>query len=154
MLRLKKANAPEVQNKSGATEEKSLNIDDLYKNCFYCRWFDDVRHICMNDSIYGKLNNDFLYPFWENGNLAEAVKEGFNEQKELERELEQVLSESRIAKKRVDEIMELFREELENAILNWTESIDECVSTALINYKFLNGIPLSKPEYFHCKYFL
>ena len=128
-------------------------MTDLYHCCRWCKWFDGTKGVCTNEQAFDKVEDNVLYPFWENGNLSEAIKEGFKDFKFDE--LETALIESKLSKKRVTEIMKLFGEELESAFMNWTESIDDSVSTALNNYDFGrdDGIPIKDPSDFHCKYF-
>jgi len=128
-------------------------MNDLYHNCCWCKWFDMKSRKCTNEQVFGKLDDNVLYPFWEDGHLSEAIREGFKDFKF--NELETALIESKLSTKRVKEIMKLFNEELESAFANWTESIDDSVSTALNNYDFelADGIPIKDPSDFYCKYF-
>jgi hypothetical protein len=127
-------------------------MTDLYHCCRWCKWFSGGK--CTNEQAFDALDDNVLYPFWENGNLSEAIKEGFKDFKFDE--LETALIESKLSKKRVTEIMKLFGEELESAFMNWTESIDGSVSTALTNYDFGrdDGVSIKDPSDFHCKFFL
>ena len=127
-------------------------MTDLYHCCRWCKWFSGRK--CTNEQAFDALDDNVLYPFWENGNLSEAIKEGFKDFKFDE--LETALIESKLSKKRVTEIMKLFGEELESAFMNWTESIDGSVSTALTNYDFGrdDGVSIKDPSDFHCKFFL
>jgi hypothetical protein len=128
-------------------------MNELYHTCRWCKWFDAKSGKCTNEQAFNKVDDNVLYPFWENGNLSEAIKEGFKDFKFVE--LKAALIESKLSKKRVTEIMKLFGEELESAFMNWTESIDESVSNALNNYDFGldGGIPIKDPSDFHCKHF-
>lgn len=128
-------------------------MNDLYHNCRWCKWFDMKSGKCTNEQVFGELDDNVLYPFWEDGHLSEAIREGFEDFKF--NELETALIESKLSTKRVKEIMKLFNEELESAFANWTESIDDSVSTALNNYDFrlADGIPIKDPSDFYCKYF-
>ena len=124
-------------------------MTDLYHCCRWCKWFDGTKGVCTNEQAFDNV----LYPFWENGNLSEAIKEGFKDFKFDE--LESALIESKLSIKRVTEIMKLFGEELESAFMNWTESIDDSVSIAMTNYDFGrdNGVSIKDPSDFHCKHF-
>ena len=123
-------------------------MTDLYHCCRWCKWFDGTKGVCTKQTF-----DNVLFLFWENGDLSEAIKEGFKDFKFDE--LESALIESKLSKKRVTEIMKLFGEELESALMNWTESIDDSVSTALNNYDFGrdNGVSIKDPSDFHCKHF-
>jgi len=92
--------------------------EELYKNCRWCKWYRETG-TCKNDVFGISDNGDFFVRFFEDGHLAEAIKEGFNEYKF--NEFEQALVESNLSRKRVTEIMKIFRQELDVAQLNWTE---------------------------------
>jgi len=129
-------------------------MNDLYHCCRWCKWFDGTKGICTNEQAFNKLGDNVLYPFWENGNLSEAIREGFKDFKFPE--LHSALVESKLSKKRVHEIMVTFFGELELiAQTNWTESIDDSVSTALNNFDFGrdDGVSIKDPSDFHCKHF-
>jgi len=127
--------------------------DDMYKVCRWCKYYNAEKRMCVNEWVYGDLDDNILYPFWENGHLAEAVKEGFKDFNFVQ--LEQALFESSLSKKKQAEILKIFREELDDAFVNWTESIDDSVSTALNNFEFelADGIPIADPSEMSCKYF-
>jgi hypothetical protein len=128
--------------------------DELYKTCRWCKYWDGKKEICVNKHVYGDLDDNVLYPFWEDGHLSEAIREGFKNFKFDK--LKAALIESKLSKKRVKEILEIFNAELElDAQLNWTESINDSVSTALNNYDFglADGIPIADPTEFYCKHF-
>jgi hypothetical protein len=131
-----------------------VNCDELYHSCRWCKYWDGKKCVCTNDRAFDELDDNVLYPFWEDGHLSEAIREGFKNFKFAK--LEAALIESKLSKKRVKEIMEIFNAELElDAQMNWTESIDDAVSTALNNFDFGadDGIPIKDPEDFYCKYF-
>ena len=111
-----------------------MNNDELYRTCRWCKWFDAKNGVCTNERVFGELDDNVLYSFWEDGHLSETIREGFKDLKF--NELETALIESKLSTKRVKEIMKVFNEELESAFANWTESIDDSVSTALNNYDF------------------
>ncbi len=126
-------------------------MNDLYHCCRWCKWFE--KGVCTNERVFDRLNDNVLHPFWENGNLSEAIREGLSGVEF--KELEAALIESKLSKKRVAEIMKTFHDELDDAFVNWTENIDGCVSIALTNYDFGrdDGIPIKDPSNFHCKFF-
>jgi hypothetical protein len=114
---------------------------------------------CANDRAFvglgGEAGKIIFYPFWEDGDLSEAIKEGFEDFGF--NKLKTALFESKLSKKRIKEIIRIFVEELEDAFINWTESIDGSVSAALQNYDFeLSESAVGKiadPSDFHCKHF-
>ncbi len=123
--------------------------EDLYHSCRWCKWFAEGK--CTNEAFTSKAVE--LFPFYEDGVLSEAIKEGlsgvsFNA-------LELALNESSLSKKKVAEIMNGFHEELENAFMIWAENIDGTVSLALEHFDFEKdaGITVADPHTFYCKNF-
>ncbi len=100
-------------------------IDDLYKNCCWCRWFKDGQ--CLHDKTFRSVSIDIRH-LAEEGIISEEINEGFTEQdfKSLESNLENSLS-----KKKAKEFTQAFYEELEAIKATWTESIGEAVTMAL-----------------------
>jgi len=123
--------------------------EDMYRVCRWCKYFDAKTQTCVNDRAF-HMDDDFDFSqFTENGHLAEAIREGFKDFKFVQ--LEQALFESSLSKKKQAEIMKLFREELDDAFVNWTESIDDSVSTALTNFDFeFGGVSVVEPSDFCC----
>ena len=90
----------------------------------------------------------------EEGVISEAIKEGFIEKafSELKSNLESSLS-----KKKAKEFMQAFFEELEAAKIDWVETIDEAVTTALqnaVDERAEEAAEIIEPEEFCCKYFM
>ena len=104
-------------------------IDDFYKTCRWCHWFKNGK--CLHGKTFrnSKSETDIVY-LAEEGVISEAIKEGFTEKafSNLKSNLESSLS-----KKKAKEFMQSFFEELEAAKTDWTETIDEAVTTALQN---------------------
>ena len=125
----------------------------LYCSCRWCRWFNTKAGVCLNDRAFSDGDDIDFTPFYEDGHLAGAIREGFNEIKFID--LEHALTESRLSKKRISEIMKTFHNELDDAFINWTESIDECVSSALNHFEFgyTGGVKIKAPNEFHCRFF-
>lgn len=124
-------------------------IEDLYKNCRWCHWFKNGQ--CLHDKTFKSVSTDIIY-LAEEGVISEAIKEGFTEQafQQLKSNLE-----SKLSKKKANEFMQAFYEELEIAKANWTETIDEAVTTALQNAIGENeAAEIIEPEEFCCKYFM
>lgn len=128
------------------------NKNDLYNCCRWCKWFE--KGCCTNEKAFGQSPTLNLYAFSENGNLSEAIKEGFKEVKFPE--LYQALLETKLSKKRIAELMATLASDIDSAIVNWTEEIDDTVSTALNNFAFdadADGIEIKDPTEFYCTYF-
>ena len=126
------------------------NKQDLYHSCRWCKWFEKGN--CINPDTFGGTDEISLSPFWEEGHLSEAIKEGFNEFKATE--LYKALLETKLSKKKIHELMVLLASDIDSAIMNWTESIDENVSSALDNFSFGDeGVEIRNPEEFYCKHF-
>lgn len=124
-------------------------MEDLYKNCSWCHWFKNGQ--CLHDKTFKSVSTDITY-LAEEGVISEAIKEGFTEQafQQLKSNLE-----SKLSKKKANEFMQAFYEELEIAKANWTETIDEAVTTALQNAIGEDeAAEIIEPEEFCCKYFM
>lgn len=124
-------------------------IDDLYKNCRWCHWY--IGGECVHDKTFKSVSTD-IHHLSEDGIIEEAIIEGFSEQKfsELKSNLESLLS-----KKKANEVMLAFLEELEAIKNEWAISIDEAVTVAINNE--IEGKEKCKvvdPEDFYCKYFM
>lgn len=124
-------------------------MEDLYKNCRWCHWFKNGQ--CLHDKTFKSVSTDITY-LAEEGVISEVIKEGFTEQafQQLKSNLE-----SKLSKKKASEFMQAFYEELEIAKANWTETIDEAVTTALQNAIGEDeAAEIIEPEEFCCKYFM
>lgn len=126
-------------------------MNDFYKTCRWCHWFKNGK--CLHDKTFRNSETDILY-LAEKGVISEAIKEGFTEKafSKLRSNLESLLS-----KKRTKEFMQAFFKELEVAKTDWTETIDEAVTTALqnaIDEGTEEAAVIVEPEKFCCKYFM
>jgi hypothetical protein len=126
-------------------------MEDLYKNCRWCRWFEKGK--CLNQQALKSSSVDIQY-YSEQAIVSEAIEEGFFDAPfpELRSNLE-----SKLSKKKADEIMKAFYEELEAIKIEWVVSIDESVSSSLnnaINREGKSGVEIVDPEEFHCRYFM
>ena len=106
-----------------------------------------------NEPSKDRNETDIVY-LAEEGVISEAIKEGFTEKafSELKSNLESSLS-----KKKAKEFMQAFFEELEAAKIDWVETIDEAVTTALqnaIDEGTEEAAEIIEPEEFCCKYFM
>lgn len=124
-------------------------IDDLYKNCRWCHWYIDGE--CVHDKTFESVSTDISY-LSEDGIIEEAIIDAFSEQgfSELKSHLESLLS-----KKKANEVMQAFFEELKAVKDKWAISIDEAVTAAINNE--IGGKEKCKvvdPEDFYCKYFM
>ena len=129
--------------------------EDFYKVCQYCKHFDGKNQICTNECAFGAADDFNFSKFYEEGTLSEAIGEGFHEFQFRQSKI--ALSESSLSRKKQEEILRIFSEELEDAFINWTETIDDSVSTALNNFDFGSGgsgIYINNPSEMFCKYYL
>lgn len=126
-------------------------MNDFYKTCRWCHWFKNGK--CLHDKTFRNRETDIVH-LAEEGVISEAIKEGFTEKafSNLKSNLESSLS-----KKKAKEFMQSFFEELEAAKTDWTETIDEAVTTALqnvIDEGTEEAAEIIEPEEFCCKYFM
>lgn len=127
-------------------------MNDFYKTCRWCHWFRNGK--CLHGKTFRNSGETDIVYLAEEGIISEAIKEGFSEKlfSELKRNLESSLS-----KKKAKEFMQAFFEELEAAKIDWVETIDEAVTTALqnaIDERAEEAAEIVEPEEFCCKYFM
>lgn len=128
-------------------------MDDFYKTCRWCHWFKNGK--CLHGKTFRNSESETdIVHLAEEGVISEAIKEGFTEKafSNLKSNLESSLS-----KKKAKEFMQSFFEELEAAKTDWTETIDEAVTTALqnaIDEGTEEAAEIIEPEEFCCKYFM
>ena len=126
--------------------------DETYHCCRYCKHLSDGK--CIN-KVFGSDTNDYaLDSFWEDGTLSEAIKEGFSG-KNMFSGVDVALAESGLSNKKREKIITLLKDELQDLIDNWIDSIDEQVSDALKNFDFCfsTGVKINDPEKFYCKHY-
>ena len=129
---------------------------DMYRVCRWCKHFDRELQACINDQAF-IMDDDFeFYPFYENGHLSEAIKEGLessNIQAAFNR-IEQYLANTGLSGKKQREFLSSMYEELETMKILWTEQIDESVSLALERFDFdFGGVFIAEPSDFYCKHY-
>ena len=128
-------------------------MDDFYKTCRWCHWFKNGK--CLHGKTFRNSESETdIVHLAEEGVISEAIKEGFTEKafSELKSNLESSLS-----KKKAKEFMQAFFEELEAAKIDWVETIDEAVTTALqnaVDERAEEAAEIIEPEEFCCKYFM
>lgn len=127
-------------------------MDDLYKTCRWCHWYKNGK--CLHGKTFRNGSETNIVYFAEEGVISEAIKEGFTDKafSKLKSNLE-----SKLSKKKAKEFMQAFFEELEAAQADWTESIDEAVTTALqnaIDEGTEEAAEIIDPTEFCCKYFV
>ena len=108
-------------------------MDDWMKNCNRCRFFE--KGCCTKEVLEIDLDNN-IETIIDDGLIEAAIREGFTEK---------VFNS--VSKKKQGE----FTEELENAILNWTEEISEQVSQMIRNnFSFEYGVTPKNSRDFYC----
>jgi len=108
-------------------------MEDWMKNCNHCRFF--IKGCCSKEVLEIDVENN-IDQIIDDGLIEEAIREGFSEK-----------IFNSVSKKKKGE----FSEELENAILNWTEEISEQVSQMLRNnFSFEYGITPKNSRDFCC----
>jgi len=108
-------------------------MDDWMKNCNHCRFFKEG--CCTKEVLEIDLDNN-IETIIDDGLIEAAIREGFSEK---------VFNS--VSKKKQGE----FSEELETAILNWTEEISEQVATMIRNnFSFEYGVTPKDSREFYC----
>ena len=124
-------------------------MDDFYRCCLWCHWFD--KGCCKHDSIFVPDTMGFQCSL-EDGIISDAVKEAFSDKAflGLRRNLE-----SKLSKKKTAEFMQAFFSELETYQRDWTEAIDLSVSEAInaeMQHDYMT-VKIADPSTFCCKHF-
>ena len=127
-------------------------MNDFYKTRRWCHWFKNGK--CLHGKTFRNGSETDIVYLAEEGVISEAIKEGFTEKafSKLKSNLESSLS-----KKKAREFMQAFFEELEAAKIDWVETIDEAVTTALqnaVDERAEEAAEIIEPEEFCCKYFM
>jgi len=108
-------------------------MEDWMKNCNHCRFF--IKGCCSKEVLEIDVENN-IDQIIDDGLIEEAIREGFSEK-----------IFNSVSKKKQGE----FSEELENAILNWTEEISEQVIQMIRNnFSFEYGVTPKNSRDFYC----
>jgi len=128
------------------------DMDELYHNCRWCKWFDTETSTCVNPQVF-EAQGISLYPFWEDGKLELAIEEGFGTPNFDW--LRQTLMENGLSKKKTEAVMEDFYSEFDDMKTQWLLSLDKSVSDALNAFENTldTRTEIANPDDFYCKFF-
>ncbi len=121
--------------------------NENYHSCLWCKFYEKGR--CCNGALAAAA--DDIHPFFEEGTLAEAIREGMREASLPK--FEMALSQTRLSVKAQKALLHTLYEELETRKVNWVEGIDASVSTALLNRECVCAVDIVEPHNFYCKEF-
>lgn len=127
-------------------------LNSLYHNCRSCHWFSHGK--CQHDSTF-TVETDLISQVQnlsEEGLIHEAIEESFSEGDFSE--VKAALSETRLSKKKINEIMTILHNEVEANQADWADEIDRALFTAIEGTAF-NDVDLvpEDPDSFYCNYF-
>lgn len=136
----------------------SKDYEDMYHTCRWCKYFE--KGMCINRCLGGNDGVDILdiYAIAESGKLSEVLEETLNSIKpvKVERELKGKLLSFNLSKKRVEEVLQVFRECLGEFLdFECKSKLDEAVSRLYqgVETGKDGGVEITDPHTFYCKEF-
>ena len=130
----------------------------MYHTCRWCKWFQNGA--CINKALCPTDTIDILdiYAIAESGRLSEVIEEILNScsTRKIERELTDKLLSYNLSKKRVDEVIQVFRDCLGEFLdFECKPELDRAVSKLYqeVQGKDAEGVEISDPTTFYCKEF-
>lgn len=136
----------------------SKELDDLYHACRWCKYYKDG--MCINECFGSEGSVDMfdIYAIAESGKLSGVIEETLNSVKpvKIERELRDKLLSFKLSNKRVDEVLQVFRECLgEFFDFDCKPKLDEEISKLYQGVKtgYEDGVEINDPHTFYCKEF-
>ena len=128
-------------------------IESLYHNCRNCHWFEKGK--CLHGGTFdsGFDTIELVRSLSEEGLISGAIEESFSDGNFSD--VKAALSETRLSKKKVDEIMKILYEEVKANQEEWVQAIDDAIFQAIEGTAFDKcGDPEpERPDDFFCKYF-
>lgn len=134
-------------------------LEDLYHTCRWCKWFSNGK--CINDRAFGgtEILSEAVYGIAEEGRFAGVLEETLGSVKasKLSNRLRDMLESYKLSGKRIDEVLELVSESLEEFLgTDCKEALDEAISRLYQNNTDnlgSGGVIISDPHSFYCKEF-
>lgn len=127
-------------------------LNTLYHNCRSCKWFKDEK--CLHDDIISGYDPaEIMLKLSEDGYVSGAIEESFTDGDFSD--VKAALSETRLSRKKIDEIMKILHDEVKANQADWTQSIDDGIFHLMLGFevKGFDGFELESPGDFYCKYF-
>lgn len=136
----------------------NADYDSLYHCCRWCKWYRGGK--CFNEAFKAQKDTIGTYKVAEDGRLSGVIEEtlGSMKQDKAERELTLKLAEYNLSKKRVDEILALFRKVRSEFDTECKEALDNAISRlyqddADSRADSYEGVEIADPHTFYCKEF-
>lgn len=134
----------------------SKELDEMYHVCRWCKYYD--KGVCINGCFGCADGVDILdiYAIAESGKLSGVIEETLNSIKpvKLERELRDKLLSFKLSNKRVDEVIQVFRECLSEFLdFDCKPKLDTEISRLYQNVETgeEQGVEIRDPSTFYCK---
>lgn len=132
--------------------------DQIYHCCRWCKWFDN--NYCNHNRTFAVEDRsdiaDNLSITSDNGYIQEAIKETVEPDKITEI-LRAELSETRLSKRKIDEIMQSIAAQINEVwLFDWLLEIDSAVTDTFIKHLDQDNTAAPEvvdPESFWCKYY-
>lgn len=134
-------------------------LEDMYHTCRWCKYFSNGK--CINDRAFGgtEILSEAVYGIAEEGRLAGVLEETLGSVKasKLSNRLRDVLESYKLSGKRVNEVLDLVVENLEEFLgTDCKEALDSAVSRLYQNSTDnlgSGGVIIADPHSFYCKEF-
>lgn len=134
-------------------------LEDMYHTCRWCKYYQGG--VCINEAFTACRDTLSVYAVAEDGRLSECIREtlGSISTDKVERELRYKLEEFHLSNKRIDEVIQLFREKMEELFdAEYVEKLDGAISRLYQNdadthAESSEGVDIADPHSFYCKEF-
>ena len=125
-------------------------MSDIYHAC---RWCKHYKNGCCSKQIFDTY--DSISPIQlhsENGTIAQAIEEGFTELDFTE--IINKLKELKLSKQKINEVIEVIYETVDEAKIEWVQEIDASITSCLADNYYLevDELTIKEPESFYCKH--
>lgn len=137
-----------------------INLEDMYRCCRWCKWYQGER--CINEAFTGyQVDPDGVYKVAEDGRLSGVIEETLHSVDigKMEADLKEVLRELKVSEKKIKSFFEGFGDCLNEFYdFKCKDSLDEAISVlyqndAIRRDKEGGGIYIRDPESFYCREF-
>lgn len=124
-------------------------MDDIYHVCKYCKYYEKG---CCTKQIFDTYDSN-ISPVQlqsENGNIAQAINEGFTEPDFYK--IINKLKELKLSKRKIDEVIKVIYETVDEAKIEWVQEIDASITNCLADdyYLDIDKLTIKEPDSFYC----
>lgn len=138
------------------------DVDRMYRCCRWCHYYEKGK-CWRKDLAFNDSDSSLLYAA-DMGEFSEVIEEAMDYPNEpaskMYRELDALLNEWKISKKRAEEFKDTFMEVYDMFVQEMRIEVDEAILRKMNNLvdgkerEEFQGIDIENPEDFCCKYFM